>query len=552
MTSDILVLSVVSCIGLAVGSFRIKGLKLGSAGVLFAGIAASALGVKVDHAVLEFLRDFGLVLFVFMMGLQLGPGFFDSLRREGLRLNAVAVGVVVLGSLASLAVWKSLSVSPAVAAGLLSGATTNTPSLAAAQQALAGVSPSAASGAGPGSTAAAAYALAYPIGVLGIVGSLALLRVLLRIDVDAEVEALERARRVASEHLERRAIRMSNRNLDGLRIEELPHIAAFGVRLSRHRAVNTGQVATARAGTVLHEGDTLLAVGTASELDAFTRLIGEACEDDLSAASGSVVLRRVVVTRPRITGRALGDLHLGRRFGVQVTRVLRGAGGGDLELLPVPGLRVRLGDTLLLVGDEEATTAAAKELGDSIKALNATHFAAIFLGVALGLLAGSVPLALPGLPAPVRLGLAGGPLVVAILAGRFARIGPVVWHVPASASLALRELGMILFLACVGLKAGPAFVQAITSPAGAAWSAGAVAIALAGPLVGGLLARWFLKLDFPTLCGVLAGSTTDPPALAFAGQMTRSEHPAVAYATVYPLAMLLRITIAQGMVLMLS
>jgi putative transport protein len=343
-------------------------------------------------------------------------------------------------------------------------------------------------------------------------------------------------------------VRVTNPNLDGLAIQDLPHISAFRVRLSRHKPAASGLVGTARASTVLHTGDALLAVGTVRELDDFERLVGVRTDEDLTAEPGNVTMRRVVVTKKGVAATRLSDLHLGRRFGVQVTRVLR----GDIELLPDPDLRVRLGDTLLIVGDDEATTNAAKALGDSVKALNETHFAAIFLGIAVGLAVGSIPLTLPGLPAPVKLGLAGGPLLIAILAGRFGRIGPVLWHVPASANMAIRELGITLFLACVGLKAGATFFETVFSPAGATWVAGALCIALIGPLVGGCLARRFLKLDYPTLSGVIAGSTTDPPALAFATGVCKGDHPAVAYATVYPLAMLLRIVLAQTIVLLMS
>jgi putative transport protein len=549
MAHALLGLSVVAFSGLALGSIRFKGIKLGAAGVLFSGILLARAGLHLDHVVLDFVREAGLVLFVFMIGLQLGPGFFDSLRRDGLRLNLLALCVLALGTLGAVIAAKLLGVPHDAAVGLLAGATTNTPSLGAAQQALSAAGAGAATdGSSHASALAAAYAVAYPMGIAGIIGSLLLLRAVLRIDVSAEHAALEEQRRRTAQTIERRALIVDNPNLDGVAIRDLPAISHFRVRLARHRAAGSPSVQTARASTVLHRGDVLLAVGVAHELDQFERLIGRRSDEDLTAAPGDVVSRRVVVTHKDTVGRAIDDLHLGQRFGVQLTRVSR----SDVEFTPQPELRLRLGDVLNLVGDEASVDRAAAALGNSVKALQQTHLLAIFVGVALGVALGLLPVAVPGLPAPVRLGLAGGPLIIAILVGRAGRLGPVLFHVPHNANIALRELGITLFLACVGLKAGATFFEIVLTPEGARWIAIAGAIALLPPLVVGLFARLALKMPFATLSGLLAGSTTDPPALAFATGVCRSDDPNVSYATVYPLTMMLRIVIAQLLVITLA
>ena len=545
MVHALLALAFTSFFGLVIGSAKLKGLRLGTAGALFTGIVLAHFGVAVDARALEFARDAGLVLFVFMLGMQLGPGFFDSLRREGLRLNLVALSVVVLGSGGALVAFHLFELADAAAVGLLSGATTNTPSLAAAQQALASRGEGVAADAG--SLAASAYAVAYPLGIVGIILSLVMLRLLFRIDVQAETAAFEARRHHAVPSLERRAILVQNPNLAGLAISELPHISSFGVRLSRHRPAGSVSVRPAGAATVLQLGDALLAVGTAKELDDFERLVGTRTDEDLASMPGDVSVGDFVVTRKKIVGLELEDLHLGRRFGVQVTRVIR----SGVELAPDPELRVRLGDVLRLVGQESSLAAAGKELGNSLKSLDQTHFTAVFLGIGAGLLVGLAPLSVPGLPAPVRLGLAGGPLIVAILLSRAGRIGPIVCHMPSSAGSAMRDLGITLFLASVGLKAGAVFFEKVLSPVGLMWVGLAMGLAVLPPLLVGIVARRWLKLDFATLSGVIAGSTTDPPALAFATTICRTDQPSIAYASVYPLTMILRIVGAQALLLVM-
>jgi len=538
-----LVLAIVAVVGLLIGSIRWRSLSLGSAGVLFAGIAAGHLGVHIQEPIRDFVKEFGLILFVFTIGLQLGPGFFASLRQEGLRLNLLAVAIVLGGAfIALVAAWLGLD--PFASLGLFSGATTNTPSLGATQQTLATL---------PGvsldqrTVPALAYAVAYPVGIVGIIGSLLLLRILFRIDVPREVTEFEARQRRGIEPLMRRTIQVANTNLDGLSPTALPGLRETGVIISRIQS-GDGLVRPATPAAQVRVGDLLLAVGTRTGLDAVQRVIGHETDADLMGAQAPVTHRRVVVTRRTVLGRSLAELGIEHLYGVIVSRVSR----ADLEMTAVPDLRLQFGDVLNIVGESASLERAAEALGNSARALHQTRFTPFFVGIALGVLAGLVPVAVPGLPVPVRLGLAGGPLIIAILLSRIGHFGGLVWHIPGAASVAFRELGITLFLACVGLKAGEHFVPTVLTPAGASWIGIAALLTVIPLLAVGMFARVVLKLNYMTLCGLIAGSMTDPPALAFAGTLARSDAPNVAYATVYPLTMLLRIVTAQILALLLA
>ncbi len=539
----VLVLALVAVVGLLIGSIRYRSLSLGSAGVLFAGIAAGHFGIHIEESIRDFVKEFGLILFVFTIGLQLGPGFFASLRREGLRLNLLAGAIVLGGALIALvAAWLGLD--PFASLGLFSGATTNTPSLGAAQQTLAtlpGVTPD------QRAIPALAYAVAYPVGIVGIIGSLLLLRILFRIDVPREVAEFETQQRHGIEPLIRRTLVVTNANLDDLSPTALPSLRETGVVISRIQS-RDGIVRPANPTARVRVGDQLLAVGTQTGLDAVQRVIGHETDADLMVAQGPVTHRRVVVTRRAVLGRSLAELGLEHLYGVIVSRVSR----ADLEMTAVPDLRLQFGDVLNIVGEASSLERASEALGNSARALHQTRFTPFFVGIALGVLAGLIPVAVPGLPVPVRLGLAGGPLIVAILLSRLGHFGGLVWHIPAAASVAFRELGITLFLACVGLKAGEHFVPTVLTPAGASWIGIAALLTVIPLLMVGVFARVVLKVNYMTLCGLLAGSMTDPPALAFAGALARSDAPHVAYATVYPLTMLLRIVTAQILALLLA
>lgn len=537
----VILLALAGAAGTALGKLQVRGVGLGVAGVLFAGLALGHFKLAPSHEVLDFVREFGLILFVYTLGLQIGPGFFASLRARGLALNLFAAAIVLGGAgLAAALVLGGLLPLPA-GAGLLSGATTNTPSLAAAGEAFHQV------GAPPDATVVQglAYAIAYPFGILGIILAMLTVRAVFRVDVPAEIRAAERALRPSAPPPAARNLEVRNANLVGRAISAIPGLAGSGVVVSRFS--RAGVVGVARLETQLALGDVLHAVGPEEGLDNLRVVVGADAGVDLKALPGNVVNRRLLVTRGDVLGKALGDLSVLAQHGVVVTRVTR----QGLEFTPTPGFRVQFGDILMAVGEEPGINAVSAVVGNTPKALEHPHPIPFFLGIALGVLVGSIPLVVPGLPAAVKLGLAGGPLVVAILLSRLASTGGLVWQLPPSANLALREVGITLFLAAVGMKSGEKFVSVLLQGDGVSWLLWGAVITAVPLLVVGLLARAWKKLNYAELCGLLAGAMTDPPALAFAQQSTGSDAPAVAYASVYPLVMLLRVFSAQLLVFVL-
>jgi putative transport protein len=540
----IAILSLVCVAGMSLGSIRIRGIKLGTAGVLFAAILTGHFGEPIDHHTLEFVKEFGLILFVFCIGLQIGPSFFASLRRSGLRLNALALAIVLSGGLAVVGLGWLFGFDGAAVPGIFSGATTNTPSLGAAQQTLASfpeISDERAA------LPALAYAVTYPLGILGIISTMLALKSIYRIDVEQEANEFAAAQRRDVEPLERRTLVVENRNLDHVAIGDIPGLAESGVVVSRIRHAGATEISTATRDTVVQAGDCLLAVGTTSGLKHFERVVGRSSEENLIESAGSVTYRRVAVTNTAVLGKSIEELDLDLKYGVIVTRVTR----GDVEMTAVPGLKLQFGDMLYVVGPENVIGRAAEHVGDSIQALNETQFVPLFFGIFLGIVLGMLPLAVPGLPQPLKFGLAGGPLIVAILVGRRGRIGRLVWHMPRNANLAFRELGIALFFAGVGLMAGPTFFATAFSVTGILWVIAGAIVTVSPLLAIGMFARAKLGMNYVELAGLMAGSMTDPPALAFANNICNSESPAVAYATVYPLTMLLRIMVAQFLAVVL-
>ncbi|HSH16461.1 MAG TPA: putative transporter [Verrucomicrobiae bacterium] len=541
-------LALVSLTGLAFGNLKLRGIGLGSAGVLFAGIVfghfARQMGQPVDHHLLDFVREFGLVLFVFTIGLQLGPGFFASLRQQGLKLNGLAAAIVLSGAATAALMGWLLHIDFAAVLGLFSGATTNTPSLGAAQQALASL-PTV--GAERAALPALAYAVSYPLGITGIITSLLVVKKWFAIDLTRERAAFEAEQHRDLEPLERRTLIIENPNFDNVPLSEVPGRRETGVNISRLRSAGSDQVRTPRGDTVLHRGDTLLAVGTRTALDRFQRIIGRKSDEDLLNVPSQVTQRRVVVTHKQVLGKTVQELGLEHLHGVVVTRITR----ADLEMSAVPDLRLQFGDLLQIVGETTGLDRATDVLGNSTKDLQATHFIPLFTGIALGVLLGTLPFAFPGIPQPVRLGLAGGPLIIAILLSRIGHFGTLVWHMPVNTNLAFRELGITLFLAAVGITAGEKFFGTVFTQTGLIWLLAAAVITMLPLLVVAFIGRRWLKMNFLTLSGLMAGSMTDPPALAFAANISKSDAPSVSYATVYPLTMLLRILCGQGLALWL-
>jgi len=539
----VLVLALIIVIGLALSAIRVRGVGLGIAGVLFAGIFIGHLGYRMDPSILAFVREFGLILFVFTIGMQLGPGFSASLRREGLRLNLMAMAVVVLGMFIASAAAFLLHIDPVAGVGLFAGATTNTPALGAAQETLRMVQ---AANPDAATLPALAYAVAYPIGILGSIFALLALRAWFRIDAEKEAELFHIEQTKGVDPLERMHLVVENPNLEGLKIADVPGRVETGVIVSRIRSVGENEPRTATLETVLRTGDVVLVVGTHKNLESFRRVLGGHSDADLVAKPGRVRSQRVVVTRREVVGKSLAELGLHQLHGVTVTRVTR----GYVEVTAVPALRLQFGDMLFVVGEDANLAEAARFLGNSLKAINETNYIPIFVGISLGIILGSLPVRVPNMPVPLHLGLAGGPLVVAIVLSRIGRIGPIIWYMPLNANIAFRELGILLFLSCVGLKAGEKFFEMVLTPTGLVWL-GAAALVTAVPLlVVGFVARRFFALNYISMSGLIAGSMTDPPALAFANAIAKSDAPSISYATVYPLTMLMRILAAQVIVLL--
>lgn len=537
-------LAIVCALGMAVGSIKVKGIGLGSSGILFIGILAGQFSQPIERQTLNFVKEFGLVLFVFTLGLQLGPGFFASLRSGGLRLNVLAAALVSgAGVLAPLCGWL-VGIDPVAVGGLFAGASINIPALGAAQQSLAtlpNIDPQRLA------LPALACAVSYPAAIVASLATLVLLKMIFRIDPAQEAEAYAQQQRRPIEPLVRRTLLVENAKVANLPIDEVCQRVGEGVVVSRYSRAGETEVHAALHGTRLALGDRILAIGTADLLDRFEREVGRRTDEDLMSAPGNITFRRIAVTRSRAIGKTADELCLETKFGVEITRITR----GDLEMTAVPGLRLQFGDVVQVVGTSDGLAKAASLLGNSLKKLNETQFIPVFAGIFVGVIVGTIPLAVPGLANPVRLGLAGGPLLVALALGRIGHIGALVWHMPHSANLAFREFGIALFFAALGLAAGDQFFAAVLSPRGLVWLAIGLVITFLPLLAVGIWARLVERMNFVTLGGLLAGGTTNPPALTFVTNLCGSEAPALAYATVYPLTTLLRILVAQVLTLIL-
>ncbi len=528
----ICVLAFVCVVGMALGSLKFRGIGLGTAGVLFAGILTGQFGETIDHRTLDFVKDFGLILFVFTLGLQLGPGFFAALRQQGVKMNVLAFVIVILGATAAPLIGWLAHFDAGAVLGIFSGASINIPALGAATQTLS-------------TLPALACAVTYPVAIVGSIVAVLLIKQIFRINPMREAADFAAKNRRQIEPLERRTLVVTNPNLDGVRVDAIPSRLETGVTISRVHQDN--EIRAATDATVIHRGDRIGVVGTRAGLDQFERVIGHRSDEDLVLAESNITFRRVVVTDRSMLGKTVGELDLDDRFGVAVTRITR----ADIEMSAVPGLRLKFGDMMQIVGRAEDLDKAAAVLGDSVKELNETHFVPFFIGIVLGIVVGTMPIAFPGVPQPVRLSLAGGPLIVALILGRIGRIGRQVWHMPVNANLAFREFGIALFFAAVGLSAGPKFFATAFSAIGFQWLLAGACVSVLPLLVIGIFARAVWKMNFMDLSGMLAGSMTNPPALAFATNIGCSDAPNVAYATVYPLTTLLRILSAQVLAIVL-
>ena len=533
----VLTLSLVITIGILLAKIKIKGVSLGATWILFAGIAASHFGMTIDHDTLHFIKEFGLILFVFSIGLQVGPGFFASLKEGGVKLILFATAVVVLGVVTTYVIYAVTGTPMSTMAGIMSGAVTNTPGLGAAQQAYS----DAAGGDDP--SIAMAYAVTYPLGVVGVIIALIVMRYILRVNFKKEDEALRQLdndNRFATKF----SAEVTNPTIDGHTVGHIRELINRQFVISRV-AHTDNTIIIADANTVLHTGDRLLIVCSAEDREAIVTFTGreiEMEEKEWRTLDSQLVSRRIVITRSEINGKRFADLRLRTKYGINITRVNR----AGVDLIPYQGMELQLGDKVMVVGTEKAVDQVAALLGNSLKKLHQPHILTLFLGIALGVVLGSMPLL--HIPQPVKLGLAGGPLVVALLIGRFGTRMHLITYTTMSANLMLREVGISLFLAAVGLGAGDGFVQTIVD-GGYVWIWYGALITIMPILVVGICARVFAKMNYYTLTGMLSGSMTDPVALAFSNSQAGNDMPSVSYATVYPVVMFLRVLFAEALVL---
>lgn len=537
----VLVVSLVVAVGVLLGKVKIAGISIGVTWILFVGILAGHLGMTVDSETLHFIKEFGLILFVFSIGLQVGPSFFSSFKEGGLKMVGCGVAVVVLGVATTYIIHLVTGTPMTTMVGVMSGAVTNTPGLGAAQQAYldaTGVNDP---------TIALGYAVAYPLGVVGVILSLVAIRYLTKVNFEEENKGLD-AMRADHTNVVRLSVEFSNGALSGRNIAHLRELINRSFVISRIMRTD-GSVVIADGVSCLEVGDRVLVVCSPDDREAVVAFLGrevEMSDKDWVAVQGAqhqLVSRRIIITKPEINGKKFSDLRLRTKYGINITRVNR----AGIDLLPYQGMELQMGDRVMVVGNEQAIEQVAKVLGNSLKKLREPQLLTIFLGIALGVLFGSIPLM--NIPQPVKLGLAGGPLIVAILIGRFGPHFHLVTYTTMSANLMLREMGLALFLAGVGIGAGDGFVDAIVG-GGYKWIGYGVIITVLPILIVGLFARLKLKMNYYTLMGLLAGSCTNPPALGYSNTISGNDMPALGYATVYPVVMFLRVLVAQLLILM--
>lgn len=535
----ILAYSIVVALGLALGRIRVFGVSLGVTFVLFAGLALNYFGLKVNPTVLGFIRDFGLILFVFFIGLQVGPSFFSSFKSGGVVLNCLMILAVVLSVAVTIVLYFLFddTISLAQMLGVHFGAVTNTPGLGATQEALAQLNYH-------GEDIAVGYACAYPLGVVSIIGTAIALRLMFRIDLKEEDKHWEAEEKTTNHVSIFFHVIVANRALEGRTIGSIRDF--IGRPFICSRILHNGEITSPSADSLVHVGDTIRIVSAEENKDPIVAFFGE--EDtkiDLATEHSPITSRRLVVTRQAINGLTISDLHLSHSDGVNITRVYR----AGMQLFPYRNLHIQMGDELYCVGPENSVKRLAERLGNQVKRLEHPNLVTIFLGIAIGILFGSLPLVIPGMPVPLKLGLAGGPLIVAILLGRYGSLFRLITYTTSSANLMMREIGIALFLASVGLAAGENFVAALLVGNGWLYVGLGLFVTIIPLLIVGIIARKFFHINYHSIVGLLAGATTDPPMLAYAATLSEKNSSAVAYSTVYPLAMFLRILTGQVILL---
>ena len=540
---SILLLSFVIAAGIQLGKIKVFGVSLGITLVLFVGIILGHFGFTINHNVIHFFKEFGLILFVYSVGMQVGPGFFSSFKQGGITLNMLACGIVFLGVLTAVILHYATGIPMPTMVGILSGAVTNTPGLGAAQQAFSdmhGVSDN---------TIALGYAVAYPLGVIGIILSIILIKYIFRVSFDKENEQLNSEDSSHTNEAKPISLIVKNPAIFNKTVAELSNLLEHrDFVISRVWRDSNKQIEIASANTVLQENDKVFVITTETDAETIKTFIGEEIDMERKQwirMESQFINRRILITKPELNGKRLGQLKLRKLYGINITRINR----AGVDLVAKPGLTLQVGDRVNVVGTETAVSNVEKVLGNSMKRLNEPNLITIFVGIALGIVLGSIPISFPGIPQPVKLGLAGGPLVVAILISRFGYHYKLITYTTQSANLMLREIGITLFLACVGISAGDGFVDTIVNNGGFAWIGYGFIITFVPLMIIGCIGRYFCKVNYFTLMGLIAGSTTDPPALAYSNATAGNDAPSVGYATVYPLTMFLRVLTAQLLIL---
>ena len=538
----VLLYSFVIAVGVLLGKIKIFGVSLGVTFVLFTGIVCGHFGFTGNTQILTFLQDFGLILFVFCIGLQVGPSFFSSFKKGGVAMNLIAIGIVCLNVAVALGLYYGLNgrIELPMMVGILCGAVTNTPGLGAANEALSQLSYN-------GPQIAMGYACAYPLGVLGIIGSIIAIRYICRVNLKKEEEAIAREE-AANPHLTPRMMHLEVHN-EALEGKTLLQVKDFmGRDFVCSRILQNGHVSIPNRDTVFHIGDQLFVVCAEDDAEAIIAFIGPKIEVDWEKQDTPMVSRRILITQPKMNGKQLGEFHFSSMYGVNVTRVNR----SGMDIFASRNLTLQVGDRVMVVGAQDAVERVAGLMGNSLKRLDHPNIVTIFVGIFLGILFGSLPIAFPGIPTPVKLGLAGGPLIGSILIGRFGYKMKLVTYTTMSANLMLREIGIALFLASVGIKAGANFVSTVVDGDGLLYVGCGFLITVIPLLIMGAVARFHYKMNYFMLMGLIAGSNTDPPALAYSNQTAGNNAPAVGYSTVYPVSMFLRILTAQLLILILA
>lgn len=538
----VLLYSFVIAVGVLLGKIKFFGVSLGVTFVLFTGIVCGHFGLTGNTQILTFLQDFGLILFVFCIGLQVGPSFFSSFKKGGIAMNLVAMGIVALNIAAAVALYYGLNgrIELPMMVGILCGAVTNTPGLGAANEALSQLNYN-------GPQIAMGYACAYPLGVLGIIGSIIAIRYICQINLKKEEEDIAKEE-AANPHLTPRMMHLEVHN-EALAGKTLLQVRDFmGRDFVCSRILQNGHVSIPNRDTVFHLGDQLFVVCAEDDAEAIIAFIGPKIEVDWEKQDTPMVSRRILITQPKMNGKQLGEFHFSSMYGVNVTRVNR----SGMDIFASRNLTLQVGDRVMVVGPQDAVERVANLMGNSLKRLDHPNIVTIFVGIFLGIFFGSLPIAFPGIPTPVKLGLAGGPLIVSILIGRFGYKLKLVTYTTMSANLMLREIGIALFLASVGIKAGANFVNTVVDGDGLLYVGCGFLITVIPLLIMGAVARWHYKMNYFMLMGLIAGSNTDPPALAYSNQTAGNNAPAVGYSTVYPVSMFLRILTAQLLILILA